>query len=55
MALLGCEFGNNADRIQPLIKKEDIRYKSGNMYLDIIQNKKKAVTTGNIAIHVIKK
>ncbi len=51
--LLGCEFAQRGQDLV-LIKKEDIRYKSGNMYLDVIQHKtKKAVTIGIIAPHVI--
>ena len=51
--LLGCEFGQ---RGQDLINitKDNIRYKAGNLYLDLIQHKtKKAVTIPVIAPHVI--
>ena len=51
--LIGCEIGQRgADLLN--ITKDNIRYKGGNMYLDIIQHKtKKAVTIGIIAPHVI--
>jgi hypothetical protein len=51
--LLGCEFGQ---RGQDLINitKDNIRYKAGNLYLDLTQQKtKKAVTIPVIAPHVI--
>lgn len=51
--LLGCEFGQ---RGQDLINitKDNIRYKGGNLYLDLVQQKtKKAVTIPVIAPHVI--
>jgi integrase len=51
--LLGCEFGQRGQDLMN-ITKENIRYKGGNLYLDIIQQKtKKAVTIGVIAPHVI--
>lgn len=51
--LIGCEIGQRGGDLMN-ITKEDIRYKAGNMYLDIIQQKtKKAVTIGIIAPHVI--
>lgn len=51
--LIGCEIGQRGGDLMN-ITKEDIRYKGGNMYLDIIQQKtKKAVTIGIIAPHVI--
>ena len=51
--LIGCEIGQRGGDLMN-ITKENIRYKAGNMYLDIIQQKtKKAVTIGIIAPHVI--
>lgn len=51
--LLGCEFGQRGQDLMN-ITKENMRYKGGNLYLDIIQQKtKKAVTIGVIVPHVI--
>ncbi len=51
--LIGCEIGQRGGDLMN-ITKENIRYKGGNMYLDIIQQKtKKDVTIGIIAPHVI--
>lgn len=51
--LIGCEIGQRGGDLLN-ITKENIRYKGGNMYLDLIQQKtKKAVTIGVIAPHVI--
>jgi integrase len=51
--LIGCEIGQRGGDLLD-ITKENIRYKGGNMYLDIIQQKtKKAVTIGIIAPQVI--
>ena len=51
--LIGCEIGQRGGDLMN-ITKEDFRYKAGNMFLDIIQQKtKKAVTIGIIAPHVI--
>lgn len=51
--LIGCEIGQRGGDLLD-ITKENIRYKSGNMYLDLIQQKtKKPVTIGIIAPHVI--
>lgn len=51
--LIGCEIGQRGGDLLD-ITKDNIRYKSGNMYLDLIQQKtKKAVTIGIIAPHVI--
>lgn len=51
--LIGCEIGQRGgDLIN--ITKDNIRYKGGNMYLDIVQQKtKKSITIGIIAPHVI--
>jgi integrase len=51
--LLGCEIGQRGgDTLK--ITTENIRYKGGKMYLDIIQQKtNKSVTIGIIAPHVI--
>jgi integrase len=51
--LIGCEIGQRGgDTLK--ITTENIRYKGGNMYLDIIQQKtNKSVTIGIIAPHVI--
>lgn len=51
--LIGCEIGQRGGDLLD-ITKDNIRYKSGNMYLDLIQQKtKKAITIGIIAPHVI--
>jgi integrase len=51
--LIGCEIGQRGGDLMN-ITKENIRYKAGNMYLDIIQEKtKKSVTIGIIAPHII--
>ncbi|MNQ41714.1 Phage integrase family protein [compost metagenome] len=51
--LIGCEIGQRGGDLLD-ITKDNIRYKGGNMYLDLIQQKtKKAVTIGIIAPHVI--
>lgn len=51
--LIGCEIGQRGGDLLS-ITKDNIRYKGGNMYLDLIQQKtKKAVTIGIIAPHVI--
>ncbi len=51
--LIGCEIGQRGGDLLD-ITKENIRYKAGNMYLDIVQQKtKKPVTIGIIAPHVI--
>lgn len=51
--LLGCEIGQRGGDLLK-ITNENIRYKAGNMYLDIIQQKtNKSVTIGIIAPHVI--
>ena len=51
--LIGCEIGQRGGDLLK-IKNENIRYKGGNMYLDIIQQKtNKSVTIGIIAPHVI--
>jgi integrase len=51
--LIGCEIGQRGGDLLK-IKDENIRYKGGNMYLDIIQQKtNKSVTIGIIAPHVI--
>ncbi|MGK4566763.1 tyrosine-type recombinase/integrase [Flavobacterium sp. 3HN19-14] len=51
--LIGCEIGQRGGDLLD-ITKENIRYKSGNIYLDLIQQKtKKSVTIGIIAPHVI--
>lgn len=51
--LIGCEIGQRGGDLLK-ITNENIRYKSGNMYLDIIQQKtNKSVTIGIIAPHVI--
>ena len=50
--LIGCEIGQRQSDLMN-IKNENIRYKGGNMYLDIIQQKtNKNVTIGIIAPHV---
>lgn len=51
--LIGCEIGQRGgDLIN--ITKDNIRYKSGNLYLDIVQQKtKKPITIGVIAPHVV--
>lgn len=51
--LIGCEIGQRGGDLLD-ITTDNIRYKAGNMYLDLIQQKtKKAVTIGIIAPHVI--
>ncbi|MFE3846621.1 phage integrase SAM-like domain-containing protein [Flavobacterium sp. LB3P45] len=51
--LIGCEIGQRGGDLLR-ITTENIRYKGGNMYLDIIQQKtNKSVTIGIIAPHVI--
>lgn len=51
--LIGCEIGQRGGDLLK-ITNENIRYKGGNMYLDIIQQKtNKSVTIGIIATHVI--
>lgn len=51
--LIGCEIGQRGGDLLD-ITKENIRYKGGNMYLDLIQQKtKKAVTVGIIAPYII--
>ena len=51
--LIGCEIGQRGGDLLK-ITNENIRYKGGNMYLDIIQQKtNKSVTIGIIAPHVI--
>ncbi len=51
--LIGCEIGQRQSDLMN-ITNENIRYKGGNMYLDIIQQKtNKSVTIGVIAPHVI--
>lgn len=51
--LIGCEIGQRGGDLLN-ITSDNIRYKGGNMYLDLIQRKgKKPVTIGIIAPHVI--
>lgn len=51
--LIGCEIGQRGGDLLD-ITPDNIRYKGGNMYLDLVQQKtKKAVTIGIIAPHVI--
>ncbi|RTZ05448.1 phage integrase SAM-like domain-containing protein [Flavobacterium sp. GSP6] len=51
--LIGCEIGQRGGDLLK-ITNENIRFKGGNMYLDIIQQKtNKSVTIGIIAPHVI--
>ena len=51
--LIGCEIGQRGGDLLG-ITNDNIRYKGGNIYLDLIQQKtKKAVTIGIIAPHVI--
>jgi hypothetical protein len=51
--LIGCEIGQRGGDLLK-ITNENVRYKGGNMYLDIIQQKtNKSVTIGIIAPHVI--
>lgn len=51
--LIGCEIGQRGGDLLD-ITPDNIRYKGGNMYLDIVQQKtKKPVTIGIIAPHVI--
>jgi integrase len=51
--LIGCEIGQRGGDLLD-ITKDNIRYKGGNMYLDLTQQKtKKPVTIGIIAPHVI--
>jgi hypothetical protein len=52
--LIGCEIGQRGGLDLLNITSENIRYKGGNIYLDIIQQKtNKNVTIGIIAPHVI--
>lgn len=51
--LIGCEIGQRGGDLLN-ITFENIRYKGGNMYLDLVQQKtKKSITIGIIAPHVI--
>lgn len=51
--LIGCEIGQRGGDLLD-ITPDNIRYKGGNMYLDLVQQKtKKPVTIGIIAPHVI--
>lgn len=51
--LIGCEIGQRGGDLLN-VTKENIRYKGGNMYLDLIQQKtKKPVTIGIIAPYII--
>lgn len=51
--LIGCEIGQRGGDLID-ITKDNIRYKDGKIYLDLIQQKtKKAITVGIIAPHVI--
>ena len=51
--LIGCEIGQRGGDLLK-ITKNDIRYKGGNMYLDVIQQKTgKSVTIGIINPHII--
>ena len=51
--LIGCEIGQRGGDLLN-ITKDNIRYKSGNMYLDLIQQKtKKAVTIGIKSPYII--
>jgi integrase len=51
--LIGCEIGQRGGDLLD-ITPDNVRYKGGNMYLDLIQQKtKKPVTIGIIAPHVI--
>jgi integrase len=51
--LIGCDIGQRGGDLLK-ITKNDIRYKGGNMYLDIIQKKTgKSVTIGIINQHII--
>jgi integrase len=51
--LIGCEIGQRGGDLLD-ITADNIRYKGGNMYLDIVQHKtKKPITIGIIAPHVI--
>lgn len=51
--LIGCEIGQRGGDLLN-ITKDNIRYKAGNMYLDLIQQKtKKAVTIGIISPYII--
>jgi integrase len=51
--LIGCEIGQRGGDLLN-ITTDNIRYKGGNMYLDIVQQKtKKPITIGIIAPHVI--
>jgi integrase len=51
--LIGCEIGQRGGDLLD-ITPDNIRYKGGNMYLDIVQHKtKKPITIGIIAPHVI--
>ena len=51
--LIGCEIGQRGGDLLE-ITSENIRYKDGKMYIDLIQKKtKKAVTIGIISPHII--
>jgi len=51
--LIGCEIGQRGGDLLN-ITKDNIRYKSGNMYIDVIQQKtKKSVTIGVINPYII--
>jgi integrase len=51
--LIGCEIGQRGGDLLS-ITKDNIRYKGGNMYLDLIQQKtKKSVTIGIISPYII--
>lgn len=51
--LIGCEIGQRIEDFM-LLTKESIRYKDGNMFIDVFQDKtKKRVTIGIGAPHVI--
>lgn len=51
--LIGCEIGQRGGDLLN-ITKDSIRYKGGNMYIDVIQQKtKKSVTIGVINPHII--
>lgn len=51
--LIGCEIGQRGGDLLN-ITKDNIRYKGGNMYLDLIQQKtKKAITIGIISPYII--
>ncbi|UPT69413.1 MAG: tyrosine-type recombinase/integrase [Flavobacterium sp. JAD_PAG50586_2] len=51
--LIGCEIGQRGNDLLS-ITKDNIRYKSGNMYIDLIQQKTgKSITIGIINQHII--